>query len=337
MQKVIATLAAALFVSVLLFGSAVAQVIHLDKTTHDFGKMNQKESRDTEVVVTNNGGGILIIEEVNADCGCTVPTLEKQQLTPGESTVIKINFDSKEFHGNVLKMIHILSNDPNSPDTEFSITADVFAPVIVNPATKRIGFSQAPAGNTFTKQVTFTATETNPLEIRVGKTRKGLFEVSTINGLDGNPKVSALVVTVPKDMPAGRQFDVARVYTNIEGVDHVDIDMTAWPTLALRSSVDQINFRYKKDFTKKFLVYPFENGLEYTITKVECDVPGVEVTFDTQGSKTHTTIMVSGSPLDKSDPRAQEKNGRMTGNVLIHTNLENLPVMEIPLSYMIRM
>ncbi len=337
MRKLIVTLVAVISFGGLLFGTADAQVIHLDKTNVNFGKMNQHEIRETKVIVSNNGGGLLKISEVKADCGCTVPTLSKKELGPGESTTIDIHFDSKEFHGNVLKVVHIFSNDPNNPDAEFTLQANVFAPILIDPPRKRVGFDPAPYGETFTKRVTFTATEAPKLELRAEHTRKGLFEVNIINNLDGNPQVSALEVTVPRELPAGRQTDVVRVYTNLEAVEHVDIDMQAWPMLALSSSQDQLNFRYKKKFDKIFIVYPYENQRPFKITGVECDLPEIQVKVAPNNSKSDTKIIVTGAPISKDDPRAIKNRGRISGKILIHCDMEELPVLEIPVSYMIRM
>ncbi len=337
MRKVSLSLATTAVLGLMLVGSAGAQVIHLDKNSINLGDMNQHESRDIQVIMTNKGGGILVVSEVNADCGCTIPTLSKKQLAPGESTPIDINFNSKQFHGNVIKVVHILSNDPNSPDTSFIIQANVFSPLLIDPETQRMGFSQTPVGTSVTKKVIFTATEAPKLEIQAKKSRKGLFQISTVNNYEGNPQVSALVITVPEEMPAGRQRDNVRVKTNIEGKDFVDIDLSAWPVLALRVSVDKLNFRYKKSFNKIIQIFPHSGKLEYKITGVECDLPEMNVTFEEVTPNHQNKILVSGSPISKDDPRAVKAKGRIKGTIKIHTTLESLPIMEIPVSYMVRM
>jgi len=337
MRYVIAPLLAGLVFCVLFIGSAQAQVIHLDKDNIDFGLMSQHESRDTQVVVTNKGGGILNISEVKADCGCTVPTLARKSLAPGESTIIDINFNSKAFHGNVTKMVHIFSNDPDMPDKTFYIQANVTTPLLIDPASQRIGFSQSPVGSSETKMVMFTATEAPELIIQAKKSRKNLFDISVINNYEGNPRHSALVVTVPKRMPAGKQRDIARVKTNIEGHETVDVELSAWPILALNTSLDKINFRYKRSFKKAIHVTPSGGDIEFKITRVECDLPEITFSFENVLPNQQSTIRLEGSPIDKSDPRAVKKKGRITGKLIIHTDMKDLPTLEVPISYMIRM
>lgn len=337
MRYAIAPLLAGLVLCVLLVGSAGAQVLHLDKDNVDFGHMKQNESRDTQVTITNKGGGILNISDVKADCGCTVPTLSQNQLAPGESTVMDINFNSKVFDGHVTKLIHIFSNDPMTPEKTFFIQADIFAPLLIEPKSKRMGFSQTPIGTSETKMVIFTATEAPELIIKAKKSRKNLFEISVINNYEDNPQQSALVITLPEELPAGRQRDNVRVKTNIADHETVDIDVAAWPIEALNASPDKINFRYKSEFTKTIQVMPTKDSIDFKVTKVECDLPEIQFTYKEAIPNHQTTIRLTGNPIDKTDSRAVKNKGRISGMMIIHTNLKNLPVLEVPISYMIRM
>ena len=317
--------------------SATAQVITVTPTVIDFGNMNQMESRDASVRVTNDGAGLLVIREVEADCGCTVPKLAKDQLAPGESTDIDINFNSKKFHGNVMKMVHIYSNDPDTPVVDVVLEAKVFAPVIIDPPTQRVGFDRSLAGESRTGIVTFTATQAPELTLKVGKTRKGLFEVKAINNYEGDPQKAAMEVTIPADMPPGRQRDNARVYTNIEEMPSVDIDLACWVVRQLTLSHEQINFRFKKDLHQKVRLAPFEKGLEFKVTGAEIDLPEIQVEVDNTLPNMEAYVRLDGKPISKDDPRARKAGGRIKGTLKIFTDLANLPVIEVPVTYMIRM
>lgn len=321
----------------LLASGAVAQVISVQPTSIDFGSMQQMESKDTSVTVTNNGAGILHIREVDADCGCTVPTLAKKELAPGESTVIEINFNSKKFHGNVMKLVHIYSNDPSTPVVDVMLTANVFAPLLIDPPNQRTGFSQSLAGERLTNTITFTATEAPKLEISADKSRKGLYEINTINNFEGNPQVSVLEVSVPEDMPPGRQRDNVRVKTNIEGSPFVDIELSCWVVRPLALSHEKVNFRYQSKLSKKVRISPFQKGIEWTITGAEIDLPEIDVKVENTIANKEALIRLSGQALDKSDPRVIEAKGRIQGTLTIYTDLDDLPTIEIPVSYLVRL
>ncbi len=171
--------------ALLLAGGAFAQSIKIEPESIDLGRMKQMESRTTTVKVTNVGGGVLKIDEVHADCGCTVPEMAVKELQPGASTTMTITFDSKQFNGQLHKLIKIRSNDPDHPNFDLPLTVFVKAMLIVDPLGERVGFSRALVGQAETKTVTFTALE-QELRLQVGKSEKGAFDVKVIHAVDGD-------------------------------------------------------------------------------------------------------------------------------------------------------
>ncbi len=316
---------------------AAGQVIAISPSTYDFGQMNQQESRTTFIEVTNQGAGLLVIENVEADCGCTVPTLTVKQLAPGESTQIEVRFDSKKFNGKVHKTVQIFCNDPVNPVVDFMLTAEVMTPLIIEPASQRLGFVRAAVGSVQSDRVTFEATELAKLEISADDSRKGVFEVRAVNGIDGDPRKAALEVVLPAEAPAGRLRDNVRVKTNVPENEYIDIELSAWRYEALATSPEEVNFRYKTTFRQDVRVAPSEKGIEFKITGAEIDLPGITVVVEETLPNTETMIRLSGTALPADDPRAIEVNGRMDGTLTIHTNLPELPTLTVPVRYMVRM
>jgi len=321
----------------LLAGTAGAQVITLDKRHIDFGDMKQMEDRDAEVVVTNTGTLPLLIKSVDADCGCTIPELAKDNLAPGESTVIKILFNSKKFVGDTTKMVHITSNDPNNEIVSVMLTAMVNTPIIIDPPTQRLGFPKLRRGETPSREMNLTATGGQALEVTGTKTRKGLFDVQVRNNENGNDKHSVLQITVKKDIPVGRQSDNIRLTTNIEEMPYIDVDMAAWVVNLIEVQPASLSYRYKKDFKRRIVLTPFVKDLEYKITKVETDLPEIQAQVDKNPGGGVSKVLLTGSPIPKTDTRARGAKGHIKGTLTIHTNLEEQPIIEVPLSYLIRM
>lgn len=63
-----------------------------DKMEHDFGNVTADTDNGTEFIVTNTGDKPLVIENVKASCGCTMPQKPENPIAPGKSDVIKVNF-----------------------------------------------------------------------------------------------------------------------------------------------------------------------------------------------------------------------------------------------------
>ena len=97
MRRLIIGMAAATALLAMVPALASAQAISVSPTSWDFGNMKQQEAKTLMVTITNEGAGRLFIEEVKADCGCTVPELTVKELGPGQSTPLNIEFNSKRF------------------------------------------------------------------------------------------------------------------------------------------------------------------------------------------------------------------------------------------------
>jgi hypothetical protein len=59
---------------------------------------------------TNEGDADFIIEGVHPTCGCTTPEWPRQAIKPGQTSKIKVSFDSKDRLGYNAKGVNIHSN-----------------------------------------------------------------------------------------------------------------------------------------------------------------------------------------------------------------------------------
>jgi Protein of unknown function (DUF1573) len=95
---------------------------------YDFGKVERGDHVMHNFVVTNVGGDLLKISDVRASCGCTAAKPEKDQIAPGESTNIKVDFNSTGRHGKQTKIITVKTNDPDKPEIRYMLTGIVIEP-----------------------------------------------------------------------------------------------------------------------------------------------------------------------------------------------------------------
>ena len=69
-------------------------VITFKENSKDFGDIVQGQQVAHTFVLTNTGKQPLIISNVAATCGCTVPSWPKEPVAPGKSAEIKVSFNS---------------------------------------------------------------------------------------------------------------------------------------------------------------------------------------------------------------------------------------------------
>ena len=330
------TLLTILLPALLLAGAASAQNLKLEPSQIDLGTMRQMETRSVTVKVSNTGGGLLVIEDVHADCGCTVPELKIKSLKPGETTDMIIHFDSKQFNGQQHKLIKITSNDPAHRTVELPLTVNVKAVLVISPSSERLGFNRALAGEVAMLPMTFTAPEVN-LKVQADKSQKGLFDIKVTNGVGGDPHKSVLEVTRPARMTPGQHTDMVRVTTNVPERPTVDVEVRAWIAMELSASPDIVNFRYQPTFNQDVKIYAANPPLDFKVLRAEIDLP--EITFEIVETvpRQETHIKLKGAPISAMDARAVAAKGRIAGMLKIYTNLKSVPVIEVPISYMIRM
>jgi hypothetical protein len=98
-----------------------------EKDTHDFGKVIEGEIITYAFKFVNEGDADLLISNVKASCGCTVPEFTKDAIAPGTKGTIKVKFDSNNRKGFQNKTITVISN--THPNTKvLRIKAQVIVP-----------------------------------------------------------------------------------------------------------------------------------------------------------------------------------------------------------------
>lgn len=104
--------------------------IDIETALHDFGTIQQGEVSTTEIAVHNTGQGNLKIETVSTSCGCTSARVEPTTIPPGGEGRLVIRYDSglHPDSGPIQRYIYVVSNDPDKPEVEVIIQADVQVP-----------------------------------------------------------------------------------------------------------------------------------------------------------------------------------------------------------------
>lgn len=85
--------------------------LKFDKLTHEFGDVASGSENTTNFIVTNTGKVPLVISDVSASCGCTLPKKPEQPIQPGESDEIQVTFKPKPSQKNLItKTVSVTAN-----------------------------------------------------------------------------------------------------------------------------------------------------------------------------------------------------------------------------------
>ena len=133
--------------------------------TIDLGRMQQGDKFTARFTLENDGDSNLIIERVNASCGCTIPEKlndEQRQVKPGETVEIIVQFDSTGRVGKQRKAITVTSNDPLEPRLKLFLTAEIvtlFEVLVKGRPAKRTSFGLLRPGQDIEEVVELLPTE----------------------------------------------------------------------------------------------------------------------------------------------------------------------------------
>lgn len=98
--------------------------INFEKQLHNFGELAAGEKVSYTFTFKNTGDANLIVKDVTASCGCTVPQWDKHPVAPEQTGKIEVIFDSSGRKGDQYKTIKVMSNASNK-ETLLVITAEI--------------------------------------------------------------------------------------------------------------------------------------------------------------------------------------------------------------------
>lgn len=89
---------------------SVADPVGVKESGYDFGKIPQGRPVTHNFEITNKGKTPLLIENVEASCGCTTPEWSQEPIAPGATSIIKVGFNASN-EGKFQKSITIYYGD----------------------------------------------------------------------------------------------------------------------------------------------------------------------------------------------------------------------------------
>lgn len=96
----------------------------IDKINQSLPKIKEGEVIEVTYRFKNIGSKPLIVQNVSASCGCTVPEKPEQPILPGMDGLIKAKFDSHGKTGSNTKTLTVLANTNSDKVLSFSVEVE---------------------------------------------------------------------------------------------------------------------------------------------------------------------------------------------------------------------
>lgn len=115
MRKIALTIISLILVSAVSMGqSKKNDELFFESTLHDYGSMSYGADGTYDFVFKNQSKKPVVLTDVKSSCGCTVATWPKEPIQPGQSSSIRVVYNTR-LSGPFNKTITVYSTAKNSP------------------------------------------------------------------------------------------------------------------------------------------------------------------------------------------------------------------------------
>jgi len=130
---------------------------------YDVGILPEDTLYTRSLTLKNIGRDTLSIESVRTSCGCTVAKTDTNGIAPGDSTLLRVSFNTKNFDGPVKKDVYFETNDTSMAKVDIVINAVIKAFVEMRP--HFVNFHDVKLGIEVSRNDTLINNTENPITI----------------------------------------------------------------------------------------------------------------------------------------------------------------------------
>jgi hypothetical protein len=303
--------------------------VTLDATTYHFGRVSRGTVITTSFIIRNTGAAPLLIENMQF----STPGMRARVATtiePGTSAELEIEWDTSQYTRDAEGQALLVLNDPDMPRLVLSLTGFVVSPIDVEPV-PAFYLSQF-HGDTSAQTVTIRNNRDGTVRI-MGTERKGeSFRLSVETVEPG--RVYAVTATVLADVAPGEYRESALVFTDDPERPKIRLDVNILVKRDVHASVEAIDmgqFRIASvmanpsllDLLRQTVILEARSA-DMQITGIESDLPFVTLLHEPEGPAKRVRFDVGVDPKKLSA-------GEYSGSVRIHTSLEAVPLVILPI------
>ncbi len=95
------------------------------EANYDYGQIRQGDKVSHQFVVYNDGKKDLLIHKAKTSCSCLKTNISKTTIAAGDSSIVKVDFDSFGKEGKDSRKVNVYLNDYLRPDVSIEIKGEV--------------------------------------------------------------------------------------------------------------------------------------------------------------------------------------------------------------------
>ncbi len=243
-----------------------------DTTSHDFGTVARGANVEHRFTVENIYEEDAHIAAVRTSCGCTVPTVTKQNLKTWEKSEIIAKIDTRGYYGRKDATVTVVFDRPFPAEVQLKIHTFIRSDVVVQPGSVQFGtLAQGVGGE---RKVTISYAGRADWEILEVESPSPHLEAKVVKAPITTPgRVTyQMVVTLKKDTPVGHIWEHLVLVTNDQRAKAARVPIAVEARVASTVSVRPSPLTGVVDVGETMTKQLFVQGqAPFKITAVECD------------------------------------------------------------------
>jgi hypothetical protein len=318
-----------LLLTVLTAAAYAAPKVWIDRQSAEFGRVARGTTVSEIFLVRNLGDETLVFEDAQVSMpGMTIQV--RQALEPGEEAELVVNWDTSNISQQVEGAVRLKLNDPARSRIFLSLSGTVFRPVDVLPYP--LVMLSSFEGEQTTRVLEIVNNQESPLLISRLEPQGDAF-VAEVVPVEAGQRYE-LRVTVKESTPVGRYEQFLVVHTTSSKRPKLGVQVRILVKPEVYAAPDSVEFgklsltALKKEglaeLLSQTLTLQRKSGT-MSITSVTSDLSGLAIKVTPEGPAEVIRVDI------RLDPK-QVQAGPLDGNILIETDDENFPSLEIPVS-----
>ena len=186
--------------------------IQFATTVYDFARARQGDPVKYTYIFTNTGDQLLILTNVQPQCGCTTAGDWTRQVEPGKTGSIPIQFNSAGYNNAVFKQVTVTCNDKRQSILFLQLKGTIYRPFEVNPQLAVLNLSPDSEGASTVVNITNNMEEPLTLSAPESNNRAFTAELKTIEAGKGYQLIVSAVP--PLSGTAQGQITLKTSWTN---------------------------------------------------------------------------------------------------------------------------
>jgi hypothetical protein len=239
---------------------------------YNFGSVDSSQDVTHAFVLKNEGDLSLEIRNVRASCGCTVASVSRNTVPPGEQAEVTARLSLRGRRGPQHKTVTVESNDPATPNLVLHLEGEATAELEIRP--NQVFYGRIATSAAFTNQIEIVVGSPTPVTVTKVTSDSPYFGTVLERTADG--KSWRLFVSTKPVLPKGSLRANVRIETDSPRYPQVDLPVSAFVVGEISFSPEEIVMAEDTNAPViRFVIVRSEAQKPFEIRTVEPPAPGI--------------------------------------------------------------